>query len=425
MKKIFIVIFMSLSSLIYSKYEFPYKDKYIATILGTSKIMAQGIQEKIPMKEFIIKDYKNEKDIENMWFEKGFRYSLSKQKGDAPLIFVLSGTGSAYNSEKTKNFQKIFYSAGYHVVTITSVFHPNFLINISSTKVPGILGYDGMDLYNLMKRILKDIKNKENLQITKIDLTGYSLGATHAAIVSYIDSKYNDIKFNRIFMVNPSIDLYYSSTVLDNMLFKNIGSKDNISKLIDKVLTLIKENVKDGNIEINEESIYKIFSTKKLTRLNLEEIIGFAFNMTSVNFNYVVDQLINGGVYGKKEVGKYTEMYPYYEALDFASFNDYLNKLAYPYYKKKLGKTLTYNKLMSYGNLRIISKFLKNNKNIAIVTNEDDFILNEKDKQFIRNNFQGRYLIYPIGGHCGNMFYQTNIEKMLEFLKRGKINNEL
>lgn len=425
MRRLFTILIVMISTVIYAKYDYPYRDKYVATILGTAKIMAKGVPENVPTKEFVIKNYKNEKDIDNMWFERGFKYSLSKQKGPAPLIFVLSGTGSAYDSEKTKNFQKIFYAAGYHVITVTSVFHPNFLINISSTKMPGILGYDGMDLYNIMKQMLNDVKRKEKIEITKIDLTGYSLGATHSAILSYIDSKYKQINFNRVYMINPSIDLYYSSKVLDSMLFKNIESKRDISKLIDKVLGMLKETVKDGNTEINEEIIYKMFSNTKMSQKDMEEIIGFAFNMTSVNFNYVVDQLTDSEVYGKKEVGKFTKMYPYYETLDFAGFQDYLNKLAYPYYKKKLGNSLTFNRLMEYGNLKVISDYLKNNKNIAVVTNEDDFILSQKDKEFIKNNFKGRYLIYPYGGHCGNMFYQTNIDKMLEFLRRGKLNNEL
>ncbi|MGL5545085.1 MAG: serine/threonine protein kinase, partial [Cetobacterium sp.] len=45
--------------------------------------------------------------------------------------------------------------------------------------------------------------------------------------------------------------------------------------------------------------------------------------------------------------------------------------------------------------------------------------------QFIKDVFKEKSLIYPVGGHCGNMFYQTNVDKMLEFLKTGVFKDEL
>ena len=41
---------------------------------------------------------------------------------------------------------------------------------------------------------------------------------------------------------------------------------------------------------------------------------------------------------------------------------------------KILGGDLTFNDILKYGDLRIIKSYLKNEKKIAVVTNEDDFI---------------------------------------------------
>ena len=118
-------------------------------------------------------------------------------------------------------------------------------------------------------------------------------------------------------------------------------------------------------------------------------------------------------------------MYPYFKSINFATFSDYLERLAYPYYAQVLGGNLKFNDIIKYGDLRILKKYLKNADNVVAVTNEDDFILADTDRKFIRDTFGNRSLIYPYGGHCGNMFYQTNVDKMLQFLNKGEFNNEL
>lgn len=420
------VIFMLILTVnIFAEYKFPMKNPYVATIVGSSKIMTEGIPNEVPTKEFKIMLERSNKVPANMWFDKGFKFSLSKQKGKAPLIFVLSGTGASYDSIKTTNFQKILYNAGYHVLNVTSVFHSNFILNVSNSQVPGILIQDGLDLYNIMGDMLEKIKKDEKVEITDIYLTGYSMGATHSAVVSYLDSQGKDFNFKRVFMINPSIDLYYSATVLDNMLSKNIENKGQIEEIINEVIEVIKRYYIPSDLRITEEGIFSLFQNEKLSNKEMQRLIGLAFNLISIDLNYIVDLISGTHLYSKTPPEKFTKMFPYFEAINFANFSDYLNKLAYPYYLKILGGDLTFNDILKYGDLRIIKSYLKNEKKIAVVTNEDDFILSLRDKDFIRDVFGERSLIYPYGGHCGNMFYQTNVDIMLEFLEKGVLNNEL
>ncbi|MGL4868497.1 MAG: serine/threonine protein kinase, partial [Cetobacterium sp.] len=116
--RLLFMLFLTVS--IFAEYDFPLRNPYVATIVGSSKMMTEGVPEIIPVKEFQIQMLKSQSISENMWYDKGFKFSLSKQKGEAPLIYVLSGTGSPHNSVRTKNFQKIFYNAGYHVLTVSS-----------------------------------------------------------------------------------------------------------------------------------------------------------------------------------------------------------------------------------------------------------------------------------------------------------------
>lgn len=424
-KYIKIVFMLILTINIFAEYKFPMKNPYVATIVGSSKIMTEGIPNEVPTKEFKILLERSNKVPANMWFDKGFKFSLSKQKGKAPLIFVLSGTGSAYNSVRTKNFQKIFYNAGYHVLTVTSVFNSNFILNVSNSQVPGVLIKDGLDLYNVMGDMLKKVKKEEKIEITDTYLMGYSMGATHSAVLSYLDSQGKDFNFKRVYMVNPSINLYYSATVLDNMLSENIENKGQIGGVIDEVMDVVKKNISPSDLQITEESIYSIFEKQELSNKEMERLIGLAFNLTSIDLNYIVDQINGTHVYSENTPEKFSNMYPYFKSINFANFSDYLSKLAYPYYLQILGGDLTFNDILKYGDLRIIRSYLEKEDKIVAVTNEDDFILSVRDKKFMRDVFKERSLIYPYGGHCGNMFYQTNVDKMLEFLEKGVFNNEL
>lgn len=420
-----VILMIILTVEIFAEYKFPMKNPYVATIIGSSKIMTEGIPNEVPIKEYEILMERSKKIPDNLWYDKGFKFSLSKQKGQAPLIFVLSGTGSAYNSTRTKNFQKIFYNAGYHVLTVTSVFNSNFILNVSNSRVPGVLIQDGLDLYNVMGDMLDKVKLEENLEITDTYLMGYSMGATHSAVLSYLDSVGKDFNFKRVYMVNPAINLYHSATVLDEMLSKNIKDKSEISKIVDEVMEAVKRNISPSDLQITEESIYSIFEKQKLSDKEMGRLIGLAFNLTSIDLNYVVDQINGTQVYSKKKPKKFDSMFTYFEAINFANFSDYLNKLAYPYYLKILGGDLKFNDMIKYGDLRIIRNYLEKETKIVAVTNEDDFILAERDKQFIKDVFKEKSLIYPVGGHCGNMFYQTNVDKMLEFLKTGVFKDEL
>lgn len=116
-------------------------------------------------------------------------------------------------------------------------------------------------------------------------------------------------------------------------------------------------------------------------------------------------------IYSKKNTNKYEAMYPIFKKIDFANFNQYLHRLAYPYYKAKLGYNLKFDDLVKYGSLNIIKNYLEKENKIAVVTNEDDFILSTDDKNFLKQTFKQNAFIYPYGGHCGNMFYKTNIQK--------------
>ncbi|AVQ28797.1 MULTISPECIES: hypothetical protein [Fusobacterium] len=423
MKKIIVTLMILVFSISYGKYEYPFQNPYMATILGSSTLMINGVSETVPTKVYKVKLPGSVEVPENLWYNDKFEFSLVPQKEKAPLIFLLAGTGSDYHAARMVFFQRIFYDAGYSVISITSPMHSNFIVNASSNRMPGMIMDDGKDVYNVMKETYKIVKDKVN--VSDFYVVGYSLGATEAAVVSYIDETEKAFNLKRVFMINPAVDIYESAVKLDKTLdIPTEGKIENLEKLIDKVFNKLSDSLKNGYTEITEELIYRMFAKDQMTDEEMGELIGLVFRLTAIDINYVTDLINDRKVYVDKPVGKFTNMFPYFEKINFAGFEDYMYKLAYPYFDEKMGGGVTLEELLQHTKLQQIEGYLKNTDKIAVVTNRDEIILGEKDFEFLEKTFNKRLIIYPYGGHCGNMYYKTNVDVMLKFLKEGVLDYE-
>ena len=426
MKKLLskIVLFIILSLTAFS-YNFPIDDPYSATIIGSATMMTPGVSENIPLKvyEIQIKDKKNIPDV--FWYASKFKFSFSKQKNKkAPLIFVLAGTGSDYNTTRVKFMQRIFHDAGYHTIAISSQMSQQFMISASSNSVPGLLLEDNKDIYKAMKLAYNKIKDQ--VEVTDFYIMGYSLGGSNAAVLSYIDEKEKVFNFKRVFMVNPPVDLYNSAVKLDKYLDNYTGGKTKgIEKLLNTTLAKVKGGLTSEYANIGADTIYNIVKGDILSDAEKEAYIGLAFRLASTDLNFISDFMTRSHVYTKnpEKVNKYTNMKEYLKAVNFATFEDYVNKIGFPYYKKH-NKDYSIEALKREASLKVIEDYLRTSPKIAAVTNADELILNEKDFAFLKDVFKDRLVIYPKGGHCGNMFYKENVDVMLKFLNEGVLKYE-
>ena len=426
MKKLLnkIVLFLILSLTAFS-YNFPIDDPYSATIIGSATMMTPGVSENIPLKVYEIQ-IKDKKDIPDVfWYASKFKFSFSKQKNKkAPLIFVLAGTGSDYNTTRVKFMQRIFHDAGYHTIAISSQMSQQFMISASSNSVPGLLLEDNKDIYKAMKLAYNKIKDQ--VEVTDFYIMGYSLGGSNAAVLSYIDEKEKVFNFKRVFMVNPPVDLYNSAVKLDKYLDDYTGGKTaGIEKLLNTTLARVKGGLTNEYANIGADTIYNIVKGDILSEAEKKAYIGLAFRLTSNDLNFISDFMTKSHVYTKnpEKVDKYTNMKEYFKAVNFATFEDYVNKIGFPYYKKH-NKDYAIEDLKREASLKVIEDYLRTSPKIAAVTNADELILNEKDFAFLKDVFKDRLVIYPKGGHCGNMFYKENVDVMLKFLNEGVLKYE-
>ena len=426
MKKLLskVVLFLILSLTAFS-YNFPIDDPYSATIIGSASMMTEGVSENIPLKVYEIQ-IKDKKDIPDVfWYASKFKFSFSKQKNKkAPLIFVLAGTGSDYSTTRVKFMQRIFHDAGYHTIAISSQMSQQFMISASTNVMPGMLINDNEDIYKAMK--LAYDKIKDQVEVTDFYIMGYSLGGTNAAVLSYIDEKEKAFNFKRVFMVNPPVELYDSAVKLDKYLDDYTGGKtEGIEKLLNTTLYRLKGGLTNEYANIGADTIYNIVKGDILSDAEKKAYIGLAFRLTSNDLNFISDFITKSHVYTKNpdKVNKYTNMKEYFKAVNFATFEDYVNKVGFPYYKK-YNKDFSIEDLKREASLRVIEDYLRTSPKIAAVTNADELILNEKDINYLKDVFKDRLVIYPKGGHCGNMFYKENVDVMVKFVNEGVLKYE-
>jgi hypothetical protein len=408
------VIFASTSS----KYNYPLENPYAATIIGTPKEFKAELPQfsRIPNKEYHLKmpDARAIPDV--FWYhDRGLDYAITAQNKKAPLIIAIAGTGAGHSSAKMQLFQRAFYQSGYHVITISSPTFTNFMLNASKTAIPGNLREDSADLYKVMQSILT---KHADLEVSEYNLIGYSLGASQAAFVAQLDEQEKAIGFNKVLMINPPLNLLHSAIVLDAMLIDNIpGGVDNFNAFFKDIMAKITAYHR-GHRKLSltgPDFFYSAYKDINPTNSNMQALIGLAFRISSSDMIFVSDVFNNMGYLVPKntKLSSTTSLTRYSKASRRLGFSDYVEEIYLPYFSKRMGTSR--DDLIAQSSLLSIKDYLLQSTKIGLMHNADDPILMDGEIEIIKGLFPGRAMIYPYGGHCGNMDYKDNVTYMVNF----------
>ncbi len=398
-------------------YDYPFTDPYLATVLSTPSEFQAELPGKIPLKLDKITVFPDREIPDILWYLKGLDYSYLKQKGPAPLIFLVAGTGASFQSEKMKNMQREFYHAGYHVISLSSPTHPNFIVSASTSGVPGHLEEDSVDLYRVMQEIWQKLQKK--MEVTDFYLTGYSLGAAQSAFIAKLDEKKKAFNFRKVLLINPPVSLYNSVVILDKMLEQNIpGGLDNFHVFYEEVISAFTDAYVHGDhVKFNDHFLYNVYKYRKPKKdENLKALIGVDFRLSTENMVFVSDVLTRAGyvIPSNLELGRYDSMTDYNKAFSRLSFVDYFNGIFLPHFQKQ-EPGLKEADLIQKMSLNHIEDYLRTSPKLGLISNEDDIILRPGEIDYLRDVFGSRAHIFPHGGHCGNMAYPDNTAAMIEF----------
>ena len=399
-------------------YGYPFDNKYVATVVGTPPQYMADLPKKIPVKKRSLTIFEDRKVPDYLWYEAELRYSYVLQKGPAPLVFLIAGTGASYDSGKNQNMARAFYQAGFHVVSLSSPTYPNFIVAASTTGVPGHAFKDAEDLYRVMERIWDALKDK--IEVTDFYVTGYSLGGFNTAFVALLDEQKQVFRFKKALLINPPVRLYSSMSLLDRMLQNIPGGVNNFAQFYNKLVEQVgKVYERSKSVDFDDEFLYQAFDAVNPDNEELAALIGVSFRISSANLIFTSDLMTNYGFVKPRNVYFTRNSSPgvYGNVSMRIGFTDYFNAYFYPYYRAQ-DPSVTREQLINEMSLTTIEDYLRNSKKIEVMTNRDDIILEPGEIDFFPRVFGDRAKIYPKGGHCGNMDYRDNVAYMVNVFRQ-------
>jgi hypothetical protein len=403
------------------KYAFPLANPYEATVIGTPESLMADLPVKIPVEHRSLKVYPGREVPEVLWYEGSMRYSIALQKGKAPLIFVIAGTGAGYNSTKMQILQKAFYQAGFHVVCLSSPTYMNFIVTASGSMIPGDLRNDAWDLYLAMKLVWGEIRKK--VDVSEFYLTGYSLGAADSAFVAKLDEAEKVFEFKKVLLLNPPVSLYNSVHILDNLVYADLeGGKLTFNDWFEGLMTALAERQKEfGPLDFSGDWLYEAYKEKRPPENALKTLIGVSFRISCSSMIFTSDVMNGGGYIVPKPplLTSTTSLTEYAKVGNRTTFEDYFHEYFYPFFHR-YRPGLTEDELKRQESLESIEDYLKTSSKIGLMTNADDIILAPGEIDFLREVFQDRAQIYPTGGHCGNLAYKPVMAYIVDFFKKGE-----
>jgi hypothetical protein len=399
-------------------YDYPLKDAFVATVVGTPADGLYKTDVKIPLKRRSMQIFPDREPPEVFFYDKKMHYSYALQKGPAPLIFCIAGTGGSNIGSGNRKLLGPLYQAGFHVVLLASPTFMNFVISASKSQVPGHAYDDAADLYRVMEMIWAKLESKA--EVTSFNLVGYSLGAFNAGFVANLDAQRGSFDFRRVMMLNSPVRLYSSISLLDRMLDNLPGGEDNFPEFFNTIVERLGEVYKrSDSLQFGEDTLYKVYEIYKPPDEVLGALIGTAFRLSAANMVFASDVATNFGYVKPSNVilKKGSDLQEYSRVATRLGFTDYFHTYFYPYHKA-LDPTVNREDLINKMSLTDIEDFLSTADNVYAHHNANDIILAPGEIDFFPRVFGERATIYPYGGHLGNMDYRQNVEHMLEVLTR-------
>lgn len=421
MKKIILAITIFLSTISFSEIknindiakDYPYKDSGMkATVLGTPIEQFYKLKSiKIPkIRKFTTT--KNVPEILKEWQD--YEYGIWVQKKEAPLMILISGTGSVYKSGMTFYLSNFFNEKGYNVIALSSPTTMPYIVSQSKYEYAGYIKDETKHLYDLISEAIKNAKNKDKMKISKVYIGGYSLGGFQSLLLHEMDSEKKEIGIERSLILNSPISMLTATQILDNFLIKNdIYDAKGLEKYLDKKFSKIINSNKIELKDINFKNLLEALVKLGVEEEDFEILTGLLFRFYSANMVFAGDIFYENN---KKNYKKYSSITKEFKRNLSVSFDEYMKDYLYPlllkYYPNK-----SFDEFINEFSLKNSEKFINEyNKDIIFITSTDDFLITEEDLAYIKNTFHNRVLI-PFGGHIGVLWHKDLVELMINKLE--------
>lgn len=355
--------------------------------------------------------------------------SCGKKAYEARLVFLLVGLGGEAKGGQANHFAKTVADNCLHVAIIPSIFTKDFVEAVSTRGVIGDFRNDVVDYYDFMLYARDFIQKSQNVKFQSYSVFGFSLGGLTTAFISELDSRRKDFNFRTSLIINTPVDLLYGMNVLDGYAAKE--SEIGTFRMYKILAYWAKNIIAYRRVKTSVESCNGFVANMLWLRENEKQLVVGKALMGNLSQVILTTQNTLKALHGhelgvltpgpskrmSKEQKKRLKRIRKREAKKYG-FVGYMQNFVIRYLKEEVGESDITSESLNYRNSLIsIEDHLRNNQNIYMMHNADDFLLRKDDPDYMARVFGDRFTLYPRGGHVGNLWFKDNADKMIEILK--------
>jgi hypothetical protein len=407
---------LSWSSAEADDYGYPFHDPYLATVT-TAILDGDGFARRPEREVVYVPGLPDRNDVPLLEGRGKLSIAVYRQHHPAPLLFILSGIGSNPYFGLATYFAGLFYHEGFHVVILPSPMSWNFALAASRSGAPGYAPEDARDLYEAMQKLLWMLRTQSGLEIVGINFLGASLGALEGAYLSVIDAEERKIGIGKFLLVNPPLDLSYALTKVDGWdAFQSKFGRDKAKRIVAKALGIVesfsKEKRNDPAVFDKLGKAFAGFTTEELQFLIAEDLQALLPELV-----YVTQGIHDQNVLKtpKDQAKKRLQ-----EAKGL-TFSDYSEQIAVPLWRLQAAEPQAESEsFWKRGSLVPILGRLRGYSPVQFMHNADDFIARRESIEELKAELGDQVMLYPYGGHLGNLWYPENREYVLRYFKTSR-----
>lgn len=315
-------------------------------------------------------------------------YSLWLQDAPAPLMIQLPGLGSHRKGNMDLALAELAYNEGYSVLIFSNTFNWEFMTSAPKGYAPGYIEKDKELLRVAYHAIMNDLDaDYGEERFLNRSLIGMSMGAWYTLNLA-ADLKDRDVHtVDHIIAINPPVNLLQGLTALDTLYrapFQN-GDMDEAQAIIDSAIAKALISAKSGSL--------KPTSDLPFTNAEASYLIGLNFRMT-------LHEAIVAGAFDQ-QLSVFGSKGALYKDMAGLSFEDYYKKIAFPVNEQQGASMKDIERSVD---LRNRTADLKQVKGLHLVLSQNDFLLNQSDREWFKANFSGKATVFEQGGHLGELW---------------------
>lgn len=321
-------------------------------------------------------------------------FSYWLQPNSAPIVYLIPGLGSHRLSQGNVAIARVLFDAGFSVLTISNVMHPEFMAKGSSMKYPGLAETDVQDVQRALTAIRAEMKERHPQRIEREALMGISLGGFLTTIIAASDGATPaEERFDRYVAVNTPVSLYRGIVRLDDyfkapLRWQKEERNEHIEKTLKKMaqLDLVQFESEDG---------------LPFDPVEARFLIGFGFRLKLRDVIYASERQGRSGLL-KAKPSWISRDEVYSEIMDY-SYYDYFEKLLIPYSERR-NSSWTRDRVLEVSDLRSHRASIATQRELRVINNRNDFLVSDEDNDWLRSVLDpSRLVLFDFGGHMGNL----------------------